>query len=86
MLQMDSCFFTNGFSFQKIAGFAVLIMLSRLSLLFPFSLILSKRWTLLLKVLNNNIWLIVLMYNSEVIFLYCEMLPHKHSFIKISDL
>ena len=25
-------------------------------------------------------------YNSDIIFLYCKMFPHKHSFTKLSDL
>ena len=40
---IDNCFFTNGFSFQKIVGLDVLIRLSRLFVSFFSSLILSKR-------------------------------------------
>ena len=53
-LQIDTCFLTKGFSFQKIAGLEVLIRLSRLFNLFICSLILCKRCILLLKILNYN--------------------------------
>ena len=54
-VQILSCFLISGFSFQKIAGLALLIKFSKFLNLSSFPLIFNKRCTLLPKILSNSI-------------------------------